>query len=405
MSRTNQADTVRLKYQDLAPLLNERPRRCWAATDARTIGYGGISLVAHVTGLSRNTISAGVEDLSASGAKTPPSRSRREGGGRKKLSQKDTTLIDDLHLLIEPTTRGDPESPLRWTCTSTANLTEALRKRGHPICTRSVCTLLRTQNYSLQSHRKTREGTNHPDRDRQFRHISASAKRLQTKNQPMLSVDTKKKELIGNVRTNGTEWRPKGNPVQVNRHDFPDQALGKVIPYGVDALAANQGWVHVGIDHDTAAVAVESIRQWWIRLGRERYPAAKELLITADCGGSTANRSRLWKIELQTLADETRLTIHVHHFPPGTSTWNKIEHKLFAFISRNWKGRPLTTRATVVNLMANTNTKTGVSVQAILETNTYAIGRQGSDGDMDALNLKQESFHGEWNYRVEPRAV
>ena len=404
MSRSEQLHAIELKYKSLAPMLNERTRRCWAATEARMIGYGGVSLLAHAMGMSRNTIQAGVEELYGSGTEVPLERIRKSGGGRKKLTEKDQTLLNDLNDLIEPTARGDPESPLRWTTASTANLTHALRKCGHAISPRSVSTLLHEEHYSLQSNKKTEEGADHPDRDAQFRYINAQAKQLQTKNQPVISVDTKKKELIGNFKNQGREWRKTGNPRKVNMHDFADPKLGKVAPYGVYDLSRNEGWVNVGIDHDTASFAVESIRRWWTRLGMKRYPNATDLMITADCGGSNANRGRLWKVELQQLADKLQMTIHVRHFPPGTSKWNKIEHRLFSFISRNWRGQPLIDLATVVNLIARTKTKTGLTVEAMLDENRYDTGRKISDTELAAVNLHRESFHGEWNYRIEPRA-
>lgn len=403
MSPSEQLKMIEAKYAYLVPILNERTRRCWAATEAWMIGYGGVSMLAQATGMSRNTIQVGIEELYGSGTKAPPERIRKSGGGRKKLTEKDATLLSDLNDLIEPTTRGDPESPLRWTTASIADLATGLQRRGHLISPRSVSTLLHEQRYSLQSNKKTEEGTDRPDRDAQFRYISEEAKKLQTKNQPVISVDTKKKELIGNFKNNGKEWRKTGTPRHVNMHDFADKELGKVAPFGVYDLSRNEGWVNVGIDHDTASFAVESIRRWWTRMGMTRYKHATELMITADCGGSNANRSRLWKIELQKLSDEFHLTIHVRHFPPGTSKWNKIEHRLFSFISKNWRGQPLIDRATVVNLIANTRTKTGLTVQAMLDENTYQIGQKISDAQMATLNLIRESFHPEWNYRIEPK--
>jgi hypothetical protein len=293
---------------------------------------------------------------------------------------------------------------LRWTCESTTNIADALTKAGHPAAQRTVCDLLHEQKYTLQAHRKTREGKPHnPDRDQQFRHISESVEEMQTKNQPVVSVDAKKKELIGNYKNNGKEWRPQGSPRQVNSHDFPDKNLGKVAPYGVYDLSRNEGWVNVGISHDTASFAVASIRTWWKRMGRARYPKAKELMITADCGGSNGNRNRLWKVELQKLADELKMILHVRHFPPGTSKWNKIEHRLFSFISQNWRGKPLLTRAIVVNLIAHTKTTTGLRVQAVLDEHQYQTGIKVSDAEMASLNLTGESFHPEWNYRIVPR--
>jgi len=403
MSREASIESIKEKYTDLSGVLNERSRRYWAATEARAVGSGGITIVSVATGLARNTIRAGLAELADPEQRAPAGRIRKIGGGRKKLVEQDSGLIPALNSLIEPTERGDPESSLRWTTKSTTHLADELTKEGHPVSQRAVCELLHEQHYSLQSNRKTEEGTDHPDRDAQFRFISESAKAMQTKNQPVISVDTKKKELIGNYKNTGREWRKTGNPRHVNMHDFMNKELGKVAPYGIYDLSKNEGWVNVGIDHDTASFAVESIRRWWTRLGMTRYEHATELMITADCGGSNAYRNRLWKVELQKLADETGLTIHVRHFPPGTSKWNKIEHRLFSFISRNWRGRPLIDRATVVNLIANTTTTTGLIVQAMLDENQYETGRKISNGEMAELNLIPESFHGEWNYRIEPK--
>lgn len=403
MSREEHIGTIRQKYGHLQGVLNERTRRLWAATEAQAVGHHGVSVVCAAIKIDHKTVQAGLREIHEEIEGAAPNRIRRPGGGRKKLTETDPKLKDALNALVEPTTRGDPESPLRWTTTSTANLTEALQRGGHSISPRSVSTLLHEENYSLQSNNKTQEGKNHPDRDAQFRFISESAKQCQTKNQPIISVDTKKKELIGNYKNQGKEWRKTGNPRKVKTHDFPDKKLGKVAPYGILDVLQNEGWVNVGIDHDTASFAVESIRRWWTRMGRMRYAHATELTITADCGGSNANRSRLWKVELQKLADETNLTIHVRHFPPGTSKWNKIEHRLFSYISRNWRGRPLIDRATVVNLIAHTKTKAGLTVQAVLDENTYEIGIKISDAELARVNLHTESFHGEWNYRIEPR--
>ena len=403
MSKEARIASIREKYADLSGVLNERSRRYWAATEARAAGLGGVTIVSVATGLARNTIRAGLAELADPQHAAPAGRIRKIGGGRKRLVEQDSGLMCALNALIEPTERGDPESSLRWTTKSTTNIADELTKEGHPVSQRAVCELLHAERYSLQSNRKTEEGANHPDRDAQFRFIAEDVKQLQTKNQPVISVDTKKKELIGNFKNNGAEWRKTGNPRKVNTHDFMNKELGKVAPYGVYDLSRNEGWVNVGIDHDTASFAVESIRRWWTRLGTTRYPKAREMMITADCGGSNANRNRLWKVELQALADDTGLTIHVRHFPPGTSKWNKIEHRLFSFISRNWRGRPLIDRATVVNLIANTTTTAGLTVQAMLDENHYETGRKVSDQEMASLNLIRHSFHGEWNYRIEPR--
>jgi hypothetical protein len=404
MTRKEKIKVVCLKYNALSPFLNERSRRCWAATEAKALGWGGMSLVCEATGMDLKTVRVGLREINHPTTGATSDRIRRVGGGRKKLTEKNPDLLAALDTLVEPTSRGDPSSPLRWTCKSTVSLAQELVGQGYCIGQTSVGTLLKTVlQYRLQSNRKTAEGASHPDRDAQFHFINDSVKEFQTKKQPVISVDTKKKELIGNFKNPGTEWRPKGQPRQVNLHDFVDPELGKVIPYGVYDLAQNEGWVNVGIDHDTASFAVASIRQWWKRMGSKRYPKAKELLITADCGGSNGNRSKLWKVELQKLADEVKMTIHVRHFPPGTSKWNKIEHRLFSFISHNWRGQPLLTRAAVVNLIANTKTKTGLQVQAVLDENRYEKGRKVSDAEIASLNLAKESFHGEWNYRIAPK--
>jgi hypothetical protein len=405
MTREKHIQTMKKKYRHLAPLLHERTRRLWAATESEAIGYGGLGIVCEAIGIDHKTVQAGLREIRNTKESAATNRIRRPGAGRKKLTEKDPDLITALDALVEPTERGHPESPLRWTCESTTNLAEALTKHGHAVSRRSVGNLLHEQRYSLQGNRKTEEGSDHPDRDAQFRFIHESVKEMQTKNQPVISVDTKKKELIGNFKNNGKEWRKKGNPRKVNMHDFVDLELGKVIPHGVYDLSENEGWITVGITHDTASFAVASIKRWWKRMGRKRYPAAEELTITADSGGSNASRSRLWKAELQKLADELRMTIHVRHFPPGTSKWNKIEHRLFSFISRNWRGTPLLSRAAVVNLIAHTKTNTGLTVRACVDENTYETGRKVSDEEMASLHLIRESFHGEWNYRVESRSA
>jgi transposase len=402
MTREERVELIRHKYTGLAPLLNERMRRCWAATEAQALGYGGISVVAEALGIARGTIHAGLAEVQDRGTAVVPQRVRRFGGGRRPLTENDPRLAEALNELVEPTTRGDPESPLRWTCKSTTRLAQELEKAGPPISQRSVCTLLHTQHYSLQANRKTQEGRAHPDRDAQFQYITASVKQFQRAKQPVISVDTKKKELVGNFKTPGREWQPKGAPEKVNVHDFADPPLGKVIPYGVYDLAANEGWVNVGIDHDTAEFAVESIRRWWAQMGQERYPHARKLLITADCGGSNGSRTRLWKVALQQWADEVQLPLHVCHFPPGTSKWNKIEHRLFCFITQNWRGRPLLSRATVVNLIARTTTRHGLTVRAMLDEHSYETGKKVTDEELAALKLKPKPFHGEWNYCLLP---
>lgn len=394
--------TIEAKYQALSGRLDEATLRMWAATEARSLGRGGISLVAKATGMSRTTIHAGLTEL-----KSPPAgesrRVRAEGGGRKKLIDKDPGLLSDLDALVEPTTRGSPTSPLRWTCKSTYRLAKELRRQGHSVSQRTVYNLLRQAGYSLQVTRKTREGTQHEDRDAQFAHIARTVAEYQASGDPVISVDTKKKELIGDFKNAGREWQPQGAPEQVRVHDFIDPELGKVAPYGVYDLSTNTGWVSVGIDHDTAEFAVESIRRWWREMGEIAYPDARRLLITADCGGSNGHRIRLWRRELQLLADELRQSIQVCHLPPGTSKWNKIEHRMFCHITANWRGRPLVSRRVVVELIGSTTTETGLRIEAALDENTYARGIKVSDEEMESLSIKPDPFHGEWNYRLKPR--
>lgn len=394
---------IEAKYEALSGRLDEATLRMWAATEARSLGRGGISLVAKATGMSRTTIHAGLTELKNPSPGEPARRVRAVGGGRKKLIDKDPSLLSDLDALVEPTTRGSPMSPLRWTCKSTYHLAEELKAQGHSVSQRTVYNLLRLAGYSLQSTRKTREGTQHEDRDAQFAHIAHTVAEYQAAGDPAISVDTKKKELIGDFKNAGKEWQPLGAPEQVRVHDFIDPKLGKVAPYGVYDLTTNTGWVSVGIDHDTAEFAVESIRRWWREMGEITYPDARRLLITADCGGSNGNRVRLWRRELQVLADELRQTIQVCHLPPGTSKWNKIEHRMFCHITTNWRGRPLVSRRIVVELIGSTTTKTGLRIKAALDENTYPSGIKVSDGDMASLAIERDSFHGEWNYRLKPR--
>jgi hypothetical protein len=395
------------KYTTLQPLLDERARRLWAAVEARAIGRGGIIRVAEATGLSRGTIRAGLRELDApapADERQPPTgRLRRPGGGRKPLVDHDPDLLRDLEALVDPVTRGDPMSPLRWTCKSAAKLAEGLRSRGHTASERTVNRLLHGLGYSLQANRKTIEGKDHPDRDAQFQYINRRVKAFQRQGQPVVSVDTKKKELVGRYRNGGREWQPKGEPEEVKVHDFIDKDLGKAIPYGVYDLAADAGWVSVGVDHDTAEFAVESLRRWWRNMGGRVYPQAKRLLITADGGGSNGSRCRLWKVELQGLADETGLSVSVCHFPPGTSKWNKIEHRMFCHITENWRGRPLVSREVVVNLIGSTTTKTGLEIRAELDAGSYPVGREVTGQQMEGLSIKREKFHGEWNYTMRPR--
>jgi len=397
-------ERIRRKFQTMAPVLDERARRHWAATEAADLGWGGVISVAAATGLSRTTIAAGQRELRDRSLDQPPNpRIRRPGGGRPHRVDTDLGLGAALDALVEPLTRGDPEGPLRWTCKSTRRLAEELRRQGHPISAGTVAALLREAGYSLQANRKTREGATHPDRDAQFQYISGQVRRLQKRGQPVVSVDTKKKELVGDFRNAGREWRPRGVPEDVRVHDFQDPALGKVIPYGVYDITNDQGWVSVGVDHDTAQFAARAIRRWWEDMGDRRFPRAAELLITADGGGSNSYRSRLWKVALQDLADATGLTLRVCHFPPGTSKWNKIEHRLFSFITQNWRGRPLLSRQAVISLIASTTTKTGLTVRAALDEHHYETGVKVSDEQLAELNLKPATFHGDWNYSITPR--
>ena len=399
------AARIRRKYRVVAPELDERRRRQWAAAEARDGGWGGVSLVARATGLSRPTISAGLRELQLPALQRTAAaqRVRRPGGGRRAVTATDPSLLTALMALIDPATRGDPESPLRWTCKSTAKLADELTRQHHPVSDRTVATLLKAAGYSLQANRKTREGTSHPDRDAQFAYLNACVARCHRRGHPAISVDTKKKELVGDFKNGGREWHPRGQPAAVRVHDFLDKTLGKAIPYGVYDLLNNQGWVSVGIDHDTAEFAVHSIRQWWARMGRRRFPRARTLLITADAGGSNGSRSRLWKRSLQTLADELGLTLSVCHFPPGTSKWNKIEHRLFSFITHNWRGKPLISHQAIVNLIAATTTRTGLLVKAALDTHQYATAIHVSDEDFARLRLTPHAFHGDWNYTISPR--
>jgi len=396
------------KHQALSRRLDEATLRLWAATEARSLGRGGVSAVAKATGMSRTTIYAGLAELKAVLPviqQAAPVRVRAAGGGRKKLTAKDSNLLRNLDALVEPTSRGDPMSPLRWTCKSTYRLAEELQLQGHEVCQRTVCDLLSQMDYSLQSTRKTREGKQHEDRDAQFRFIARQVTEFQAAGDPVISVDTKKKELIGDFKNAGREWQPKGTPEKVRVHDFIDPELGKVAPYGVYDLTANTGWVNIGIDHDTAEFAVQSIRRWWREMGEANYPRARHLLITADCGGSNGYRVRLWHRELQKLADELRLTIQVCHFPPGTSKWNKIEHRMFCHITANWRGRALVSRQVIVNLIGSTTTRSGLLVKAGIDEKTYAKGIKISDEEHAALAIERDAFHGEWNYRLSPRTI
>lgn len=394
---------IRQRFDALKTTLNERQRRLWAAAEAKAAGPGSNSLVSRATGVSRRAIARGLDELADPSRQAEGHRVRHAGGGTIALTVKYPTLVEDLDRLIEPTTRGDPESLLRWTVKSTRTLAEALRAQGYRISHESVARLLHAQRYSLQGNRKVIEGANHPDRDGQFAYIHQAACSFAAEGQPVISVDTKKKELVGNFKNAGREWRPAGQPQGVQDHDFPDPLLGKVAPYGVYDLADNSGWVSVGIDHDTAEFAVESVRRWWAAMGRDKYPCASRLLITADGGGSNGTRVRLWKSELQKLADEIGLAITVCHFPPGTSKWNKIEHQLFSFISMNWRGQPLRDYQTIIGLIGSTTTRKGLSVRCALDTNRYPTGVKVSDQEMAKVNLTRHDFHGEWNYTISPR--
>jgi transposase len=393
---------IRRKYQQLRHSLNERSRRVWAATEAQALGYGGASVVARATGISRSTIMRGLREMEE-GGDAQPGRVRRPGGGRKRVEEVDPGLSVALESLVEPLSRGDPESPLRWTFTSTRQLARQLAAAGYQASDWLVRQLLHAEGYSLQSNRKTKEGAQHPDRDAQFRHIAARVTASLRRRQPAISVDTKKKELVGAFKNAGQQWRPRGQPQQVRVHDFLDPLTGKAIPYGVYDLALNRGWVSVGIDHDTATFAVNTIRRWWRQMGCPVYPQARRLLIVADSGGSNGSRVRLWKWELQRLADATGLTIQVCHLPPGTSKWNKIEHRLFSFITQNWRGQPLLTHATIVKLIAHTQTATGLKVRCVLDRHRYPKQVKVTDAQMAALRLRPDEFHGEWNYTILPR--
>lgn len=392
---------IKQRFITLAPFLNERLRRIFTASEAEAIGYGGISIVSRETGVSRRAIALGRDEI-----KHPPTKDkkqiRKKGGGRKRTVDKDPTLKQDLESLIEPVTRGAPESPLRWTCKSVRNLSDELNLMGHKTSHNLVANLLNEMGYSLQANKKTLEGSSHPDRNAQFVYINQKVKDFQALNQPVISVDTKKKELVGNFKNGGREIRPKGDPEKVRGHDFMIPDLGKVSPYGVYDVSNNVGWVNVGIDHDTSQFAVESIRRWWYSMGKEMYPSAKQLLITADSGGSNGYRVKLWKLELQKLADETGLIISVCHLPPGTSKWNKIEHRLFSFISQNWRGKPLISHHIIVNLIAATKNRTGLKVKCQLDENIYPKGIRISNEEMSQINIRKDEFHGEWNYTISP---
>ena len=395
-------EIIRRKYEALLPAMNERSRRLWAATEAEALGHGGIALVMRASGMAFNTVRRGMRELRQP-KPLPPERVRLPGGGRKKATTLNPGLGRALDRLVEPSTRGDPESPLRWTCKSTRRLAAELAGQAYRVSHALVASLLSEQGYSLQANRKTKEGTNHPDRDAQFQHISQLVRARLRACQPVVSVDTKKKELVGSFKNGGREWRRKGRPLAVNVHDFLDRQKGKAIPYGVYDLGRNAGWVSVGVDHDTAAFAVNTIGRWWRQMGRHSYPKAESLLITADSGGSNGSRLRLWKWELQRLADRLGMPVSVCHLPPGTSKWNKIEHRLFSFISQNWRGKPLLTHAAIVDLIAGTTTTTGLTVRCVLDTGMYPAKQEVTDAQMAGIRLTPDRFHGDWNYTIRPR--
>ena len=394
-------ESIRVKFERVREVLDERAQRWWAGNEALAYGRGGVTLVHEATGMSRSTVRAGMREITQKVVRG--GRIRAPGGGRKRVTEKQPGLLKALERLVDPATRGDPMSPLRWTSKSTQRLAAALQAEGYQVSADTVGTLLREQDYSLQGNRKTLEGSSHPDRDAQFQYIAALSQQFMEAGQPVISVDTKKKELVGQFKNAGREYQPTGHPEQVGTYDFKDPELGKGIPYGAFDPVHNAGYVNVGIDHDTADFAVESIRRWWKMMGAETYPTAKQLLVTADCGGSNGYRVRAWKFGLQALADELDLKISVCHFPPGTSKWNKIEHRLFSHITQNWRGRPLVSHEVIVNLIANTTTRTGLRVQAALDTGRYPKGRKITKEQMATVNLERAEFHGDWNYTIKPR--
>ena len=394
-------DPIKQRFASFEPFLNERLRRLYAAAEAKTLGYGGVSTVARATGVSRRAIGIGLKEL-ADPAATSVKQTRKPGGGRKRAVAKDATLLRDLEQLIEPVSRGDPESPLRWVCKSVRQLATELNRQGHQVSHRVVAELLQELGYSLQANRKTSEGASHPDRNAQFEHLNEQVRVYQNAGQPVISVDTKKKELVGDFKNGGRELRPQGDPERVRVHDFVIPELGKANPYGVYDITHNLGWVNIGIDHDTATFAVESIRRWWRLMGQPLYPEARQLLITADGGGSNGSRLRLWKVELQKLADELGLEIAVCHLPPGTSRWHRIEHRLFSYISQNWRGKPLISHEVIVNLIAATTTKAGLKVRCQVDKQSYPAGTVVSDAELAQVNLHPADFHGEWNYLISP---
>jgi hypothetical protein len=406
MENAQLVESIRQKYSAVQEVLHERGRRIWAASEARQIGWGGESFVEQAPGMSRKTIRRGLREIEAKQAEhLDVHRSRHQGGGRKKTDTIYTDIRQELDALIDPLTRGDPETPLRWTCKSIRRLAEELRTRRIDVCPNIVRSLLHEMGYSLQANRKTREGVNHPDRNAQFEYINERVKTFLHADQPVISVDTKKKENIGNFSNKGVTYRPKGKPLETNMHDFPDEELGKAIPYGVYDIAKNEGWVSVGVDHDTALFAANTIRCWWTKMGHHRFPKATRLLITADSGGSNGHRSRLWKVALRELSNDMQLNITVCHFPPGTSKWNKIEHRLFSFISQNWRGHPLYDLATIVNLISHTMTSKGLTVRCAVDDNKYETGIKVSDTELNDAGVKKHDFHGDWNYTLNKRKI
>jgi Rhodopirellula transposase DDE domain len=407
MDKSDRIEVIRQKYELLRPLMSERMRRQWAACEAMSFPRGGFTLVAQATGLSRTTLWTGKRELQQQAGlpaeQLQPERVRRPGGGRHLVETDDPTLLADLQALLESTTRGDPQSPLLWTCKSTRNLAEELNRAGHRVNYRTVAALLHSLDYSLQANRKTKEGASHPDRNAQFEYINHQVRAFQGRGQPVVSVDTKKKELVGDFRSAGREWHRRGYPEEVRSKTFPDEQLGQVIPAGVYEVTFNQGWVSVGVDHNTAVFAKETIRRWWREMGSPLYPEATEVLVTVDGGGSNSIRSRLWKVSLQELADDLGLRISVCHFPPGTSKWNKIEHRMFCHITQNWRGKPLRSRAVIVNLIGHTTTRTGLKVRAELDTNSYPTGIEVSDEELGTVKIERARFHGDWNYTISPR--
>ena len=395
--------TLRKKYQGIKHILNEKSRRLWCATEALALGKGGVAVIHQVTQVTPPTIYAGIRELQRmSGRKKSHQRIRKKGGGAKSVVHKMPTILKELEALVEPATKGHPESPLRWTSKSLRNLANELKSRELDVSHDTVGNLLKTSNYSLQLNRKEREDKSVPDRNAQFEYINEQVKAFHKDNQPVISVDTKKKELVGNYKNGGREYRKTGDPAEVNMHDFPDEEKGKVAPYGVYDIGKNKGWVSVGVTSDTAEFAVNTIRSWWRKMGEKDYPKATKLMITADCGGSNGYRVRLWKWELQKLANEMNMDIHVCHFPPGTSKWNKIEHKMFSYITQNWRGKPLISREAIVQLIGNTKTSKGLKIQAQLDCREYAKGKEVDEKDFKSIGIMQAIFHGEWNYTISP---